>query len=128
MDQVQRITENVVTSGWLSVTNEVPQFSILGPILFYFLINELDAVLKCILNMLADIIKSGVAIESHGGTEPLLRAIDKLEGWAIINHMKFNKSKYQILHLGWGNPRYMYRWGKRSLRTVKWKGIWLMTS
>lgn len=62
MDQVQRITVNVVTSGWLSVTNEVPQFSILGPILFYFLINELDAVLKCILNMLADIIKSGVAI------------------------------------------------------------------
>lgn len=71
---------NVVTSGRLSVTNDVPQVSIQGPILFYFIINELEAVLKCVLNMLADIIKLVGAIESHGGREALLRAIDKLEG------------------------------------------------
>lgn len=110
MVQAQRVTVNVVMSRWLSVTNEVPQVSIQGPILFYFIINELDTVLKCILNILADITKLGGAIESHGGREALLRVIEKLEGWAIINYMKFNKIKYQILHLGWGNPTYTYRW------------------
>lgn len=33
------------------------------------------------------------------GKEALQRPADKLEGWAIINYMKLNKSKCQILCL-----------------------------
>lgn len=38
----------------------------------------------------------------------------KLQGQKITNHMKFNRSKHQILYLRQGNPGYMHRWGRKG--------------
>jgi len=35
--------------------------------------------------------------------------LDRSEGWAVTNCMKFDNSKCWILQLGWGNPGNMYR-------------------
>lgn len=40
--------------------------------------------------------------------EVLLRDLKILEGKTITNHLKFNKSNCQKLHVGWDNLRYMY--------------------
>lgn len=38
-------------------------------------------------------------------------ALNRLEKWADINLMKFNKGKCKILHLAWNNPIQYYRLG-----------------
>ena len=57
------------------------------------------------------------AVDSLEGREALQRDPHRLESWAITNHMKFNKSKCRILHLGWGNPGFTYKLGDQKLES-----------
>lgn len=56
-----------------------------------------------------DYIKLAGPVDSLEDREALQKNLSKLRGWAITKSIKLSKSKYQILHLEWGNPLYTYR-------------------
>ena len=87
---------NGITLGWWLITTEVLQGSILGPVLFNVFINDLDVGLRFIITKFSDDTKLGGAVDSV--KHILQRALDKFENWAVSSCMKFNKSKWLILH------------------------------
>jgi len=70
----------------------VPQRSLLRPVLYNILINDIH-------------------IKLCGG-------VHGLEGQDEVvqdNLTRFNKTKYKVLHLGWGNPQHQYKLGDERL-------------
>jgi len=67
-------------------------------------INNLDAAVECTISKFADDSKLGGASDSLEAQ----RDLGRLEHWAMISGMKFNKLKCWILHLGWSNAGHKY--------------------
>ena len=57
---------------------------------------------------------SGV-VDTVGERDVLQGNLVELKRRALVNLMRFNKAKCRVLHLGRGNPRYLYRLGEELL-------------
>ena len=70
-----------------------------------------DSGIKCTLSKFADDINLWDSSNTPEERDAIQKYLDRLEQWAQVNRMRFNKSRCKVLHLGGGSPHYQYKMG-----------------
>ncbi|GAB0182735.1 cAMP-dependent protein kinase inhibitor alpha [Grus japonensis] len=77
----------------------------------------MDNGIECTLSKFANNTKLCGGVDTLEGRDAIQRGLDRLERWARANHMKSNKAKCKVRHMGQGNPKHNYRLGREWIES-----------
>lgn len=100
-NRIQYVTVEGKSSSNQPVISGVPQGSVLGPVLFLIMINDIDKdIIGSIIKTFADDTKLIQKICSAEDGKRLQDSLNIIYNWAKINNMKFNSGKFNLLRYG----------------------------
>lgn len=125
---------NQMDSEMLTPVSGVPQGSVLGPLLFLLLINDLPKNLKeCAVSLYADDIKIFKQVKNHQEAALLQQDLDRLVDWYKINGLELNIKKCKVMSFSRKKEiiRYKYKIENNELERViaiKDLGVWFTST
>jgi hypothetical protein len=99
------------------MTSEIPQGSVLGPILFTIYINDLPDVVQNIAKLFADDTKVYAVVNKEEEQHSLQNDINNLVHWSDKWLLNFNKSNCKHVHLGHATNT-KYKMGENEINQV----------
>ena len=97
----QIILANGEKSSVSEVISGVPQGTVLGPLLFIILINDLsESNISSLISLFADDTRLTKMINSEKDAENFQNDLDEIYKWSSRNNMLFNGSKFELLQYG----------------------------
>ena len=106
--RTQRVFVDRTYSRWSPVHSEVPQGTVLGPLLFLIYINDLPDSVNSTVGLFADDCLVYREVGSIDDQLALQRDLYSLENWAHIWGMKFNPSKCTIFTISRSPPLHKF--------------------
>jgi len=102
-------------SKWRPLTSGVPQGLVLELVLFNIFVDDMDSGIECTLSNFPNDTKLSGVVDTLEGKDDIQRDLDRLERWAWVNLVVFNKTMCKVLHLDRGSRWYQYRPGNEGI-------------
>ena len=96
----QFILANGAKSKSSEVRSGVPQGTVLGPVLFLILINDINEGVNSPVSLFADDTRISRKVETEDDVEALQSDLEKLYSWQSKNNMLFNSTKFEVMRYG----------------------------
>ena len=100
-DRKQVVIANGAKSIVSGVRSGVPQSTVLGPLLFLIMINDMDEnISESLISIFADDTRLTKVIDKEEDIESFQNDLEELYTLAEENHMAFNGTKFELLRYG----------------------------